>query len=56
VLEDAELSDGIGQFSNLPTIPQRYVKGEFIGGCDVVTEMLQSGELSKTLAEKGVPV
>ena len=56
VLEDAELRDGIKQFSNWPTIPQLYVKGEFLGGCDIVTEMFQSGELSTTLTEKGVPV
>ena len=56
VLEDAELRDGIKQFSNWPTIPQLYVKGEFIGGCDIVTEMYQSGELKTALEEKGVPV
>ncbi len=56
VLEDAELRDGIKQFSNWPTIPQLYVKGEFIGGCDIVTEMYQSGELKTAMEEKGVPV
>ena len=55
VLEDASLRDGIKQFSNWPTIPQLYVKGEFVGGCDIVTEMFQSGELSTLLAEKGIP-
>jgi monothiol glutaredoxin len=55
VLEDAELRDGIKQFSNWPTIPQLYVKGEFVGGCDIVTEMFQSGELATLLAEKGIP-
>jgi len=55
VLEDAELRDGIKQFSNWPTIPQLYVKGEFVGGCDIVTEMFQSGELGSMLTEKGVP-
>jgi monothiol glutaredoxin len=55
VLEDAELRDGIKEFSQWPTIPQLYVKGEFIGGCDIVTEMFQSGELSTVLAEKGIP-
>jgi monothiol glutaredoxin len=55
VLEDAELRDGIKQFSQWPTIPQLYVKGEFVGGCDIVTEMFQSGELETLLAEKGVP-
>jgi len=55
VLEDAELRDGVKQFSNWPTIPQLYVKGEFVGGCDIVSEMFQSGELGTLLAEKGVP-
>ena len=55
VLEDPALRDGIKQFSNWPTIPQLYVKGEFIGGCDIVTEMFQAGELGSLLAEKGVP-
>ncbi|HEY0419545.1 MAG TPA: Grx4 family monothiol glutaredoxin [Acetobacteraceae bacterium] len=54
VLEDASLREGIKQFSNWPTVPQLYVKGEFVGGCDIVTEMFQSGELSTMLAEKGV--
>ena len=54
VLEDPELRDGIKQFSNWPTIPQLYVKGEFVGGCDIVTEMFQSGELATMLAEKGI--
>jgi monothiol glutaredoxin len=54
VLEDDGLRDGIKSFSNWPTIPQLYVKGEFIGGCDIVTEMFQSGELETLLAEKGV--
>lgn len=55
VLEDAEIRDGIKQFSNWPTIPQLYVKGEFVGGCDIITEMFQSGELETLLAEKGIP-
>jgi monothiol glutaredoxin len=54
VLEDAELRDGIKQFSNWPTIPQLYVNGEFVGGCDIVTEMYQSGELETLLTQKGV--
>ena len=54
VLEDATLRDGIKQFSNWPTIPQLYVAGEFVGGCDIVTEMFQAGELQTLLAEKGV--
>ena len=55
VLEDPELRDGVKQFSNWPTVPQLYVKGEFVGGCDIVTEMYQSGELETMLTEKGVP-
>src|SRR6201985_412416 len=55
VLEDMELREGIKQFSQWPTIPQLYVKGEFVGGCDIITEMFQSGELETLLAEKGVP-
>jgi monothiol glutaredoxin len=54
VLEDPEIRDGIKEFSNWPTIPQLYVKGEFVGGCDIVTEMYQTGELNALLAEKGV--
>ncbi len=54
VLEDPEIRDGIKQFSNWPTIPQLYVKGEFVGGCDIVTEMYQTGELQTMLSEKGV--
>ena len=54
VLEDAALRDGIKQFSNWPTIPQLYVKGEFVGGCDIITEMFQSGELATMLEEKGI--
>ena len=55
VLEDAALRDGIKQFSNWPTIPQLYVKGEFVGGCDIVTEMFQSGELATVMQEHGIP-
>jgi monothiol glutaredoxin len=54
VLENPEIRDGIKTFSNWPTIPQLYVKGEFVGGCDIVTEMYQSGELQTMLAEKGI--
>lgn len=54
VLEDPELRDGIKRFSNWPTIPQLYVKGEFVGGCDIITEMYQSGELSTLFAEQGI--
>lgn len=56
VLEDSELREGIKKFSNWPTIPQLYVKGEFVGGCDIVMEMFQSGELATLFAEKEIPV
>jgi monothiol glutaredoxin len=49
VLEDADIREGIKQYANWPTIPQLYVNGEFIGGCDIVKEMYQSGELQKLL-------
>jgi monothiol glutaredoxin len=55
VLEDMELREGIKQFSSWPTIPQLYVQGEFVGGCDIVREMYESGELQQLLAEKQVP-
>ncbi|WP_159347395.1 Grx4 family monothiol glutaredoxin [Roseomonas harenae] len=54
VLENMEIREGIKAFSNWPTIPQLYVKGEFVGGCDIVTEMFQSGELATLLTENGV--
>jgi monothiol glutaredoxin len=54
VLEDTELREGIKQFSQWPTIPQLYVKGEFVGGCDIVMEMFQSGELETLLKEQGI--
>ncbi|MGD8326658.1 MAG: Grx4 family monothiol glutaredoxin [Sphingomonadales bacterium] len=54
VLQDPELRQGIKEFSNWPTIPQVYVKGEFIGGCDIVREMFASGELESFLNDKGV--
>ena len=56
VLEDMELREGIKQFSQWPTVPQLYVKGEFVGGCDIVTEMFQTGELETLMKEQGVPV
>jgi monothiol glutaredoxin len=56
VLENQELREGIKAYTNWPTIPQLYVKGEFVGGADIVTEMFQAGELQKHLEEKGVPV
>jgi monothiol glutaredoxin len=54
VLEDISVRDGIKAYSNWPTIPQLYVKGEFIGGCDIVREMFQAGELQELLNAKGV--
>ncbi len=54
VLEDDEVRDGIKAYTNWPTIPQLYVKGEFVGGADIVSELFQSGDLQKLLAEKGV--
>ncbi len=54
VLSDDELRQGIKEFSSWPTIPQLYVKGEFVGGCDIIREMYQSGELATLLQEKGV--
>jgi len=56
VLEDEELREGIKQFSQWPTVPQLYVKGEFVGGCDIVTEMFQSGELAAMLTDVGISV
>jgi monothiol glutaredoxin len=56
VLENDELRNGIKAYSNWPTIPQLYVKGEFVGGCDIVREMFQSGELQSHLAGKGITV
>ena len=54
VLADEEIRQGIKDFSDWPTIPQLYIKGEFVGGCDIVTEMTLSGELDEMLAAKGV--
>ena len=54
VLENEELRNAIKTYSNWPTIPQLYVKGEFVGGCDIVREMFQSGELKTLLAEQGL--
>jgi monothiol glutaredoxin len=56
VLEDPSIRQGIKEFSNWPTIPQLYVKGEFIGGCDIVREMYASGELQELLESRGVKV
>ena len=54
VLESAELRDGIKAYTNWPTSPQLYIKGEFVGGADIVREMFQSGELKTALTEQGV--
>ncbi len=54
VLEDMGIREGIKSFSEWPTIPQLYVKGEFVGGCDIIREMFQAGELQELLADKGV--
>jgi len=54
VLEDQNLRDGVKVFSDWPTIPQLYVKKEFIGGCDIVKEMYENGELKKVLEDKGI--
>ncbi len=56
VLESDEMREGIKKFSNWPTIPQLYVKEEFIGGCDIVREMFESGELLELLNTKGIDV
>ena len=56
VLQDPSIRQGIKDFANWPTIPQLYVKGEFVGGCDIVTEMYQSGELAELLQKNGVAV
>ncbi len=55
VLADPSLRQGIKDFSNWPTIPQLYIKGEFVGGSDIMREMFQSGELQKAMTDKGVP-
>ncbi len=54
VLQDFEIREGIKAFSDWPTIPQLYVKGEFVGGCDIVREMFRAGELTTLLSDKGV--
>ncbi len=54
VLEDMDIRQGIKEYNNWPTIPQVFVKGEFIGGCDIVREMFENGELRSLMAEKGV--
>ena len=54
VLEDQNIREGIKEFSDWPTIPQVYIKGEFVGGCDIVKEMYENGELKKVLEDKGI--
>ena len=54
VLEDMEIREGIKAYSNWPTIPQVYVNGEFVGGCDIVSEMFQEGELQKLMEDQGL--
>jgi monothiol glutaredoxin len=54
VLADPDIRQGIKEFSNWPTVPQLYVKGEFVGGCDIIREMFQTGELQSYLKEKGL--
>ncbi len=54
ILKDPELRQGIKEFSDWPTIPQLYVKGEFVGGCDIIKEMAQEGELLQLLQDKGI--
>ena len=54
VLEDQKLRDGVKVYSDWPTIPQLYVKNEFIGGCDIIKEMYENGELKKVLENKGI--
>ena len=56
VLDSDDLRNGIKDYSNWPTIPQLYVKGEFVGGCDIIREMFQAGELQTLMKEKGLPV
>ena len=54
VLEDMDIREGIKHYSDWPTIPQLYVKGEFVGGCDIIREMFETGELSTFFEEKGI--
>ncbi|MEM8974321.1 MAG: Grx4 family monothiol glutaredoxin [Pseudomonadota bacterium] len=54
VLEDMSIREGVKNFTNWPTIPQLYVKGEFVGGCDIIREMYQQGELQQLLQDKGL--
>jgi monothiol glutaredoxin len=56
VLEDSDIRQGIKDFTQWPTIPQLYVKGEFVGGCDIIREMYESGELKTLMSDKGIDV
>ncbi|HEV7995024.1 MAG TPA: Grx4 family monothiol glutaredoxin [Stellaceae bacterium] len=56
VLADPQIRQGIKEFSSWPTIPQLYVKGEFVGGCDIIREMYETGELQQVLEQSGVPL
>jgi len=56
VLDNPEIRQGIKEFNNWPTIPQIFVKGEFVGGCDIMREMFETGELKSLLAEKEIPL
>ncbi len=56
VLADDDIRQGVKDFSDWPTVPQLYVKGEFVGGCDIVREMFQASELQNLMTEKGVPM
>ena len=54
ILDDMQLRQGLKEFSNWPTFPQLYVRGELVGGCDIIREMHQTGELAQMLSEKGI--
>lgn len=56
VLEDDGIRNGIKEYSNWPTIPQLYVKGEFVGGCDIIREMFETGELNEMMSTRGIDV
>ena len=56
VLEDDEIRQGVKEYANWPTIPQLYVKGEFVGGCDIIREMFQAGELQSLFKDKGIAI
>lgn len=56
VLDDQDVREGIKTYSNWPTIPQLYIKGEFVGGCDIIREMFQAGELQQMMTENGITV